>query len=138
MGQLIYENPYLKLGTTDVTAKVRAVMPNFDYVKHDDTKSGHGAISRAKGLEDWAFDIELEQDFADNQIDEVLYGLWAAGSCAIEWKPKNEAVSANNPKYSGTGIIEAYQPVSDGKVGALAVTRFRVISKGVAMAREIA
>ena len=140
MAQSVYRNCHLTVGSTDMSALgvVKSCVPNFDWIQHDDTAHGDTALSRSKGLQDWAFDIELFQDFADDGVDEKVYTAWAAGTCAIIWRPDSAAVGVNNPQFSGTGIIPTYQPVADGVVGAKAAIKFRVQSQGTALTRATA
>lgn len=135
MAQGAYINPFLSLAANDVSVYVKSCTPNFNPEIHDATRSGHTGKARAHGLDDWAFDVELHQDFANGLVDDLIYAAFRAGTCAVIYKPDGSATGVNNPKFTGTGFIEAYQPVSDGAIGARKVTRFRVVSNGTVIVR---
>lgn len=126
---IVFTNCYLSLAGTDFSTSTRSVTLNWAAEMLDDTAMGDTTRSRAKGLYDWSLDIELYQDFTDSGNDEDLYTAFAAGTCAVILKPNGSTTSATNPKYTGTGIIEAYPAIS-GTVGDLGIVRLRVLSQG--------
>ena len=136
MAQGAYTNAYLLLGgTLNVSAFIKSCVPNFNPEIHDATRMGHTGKARAHGLDDWSFDVELHQDFANGILDDPLYAIFRTGTCAVVFKPNGSTTSTDNPKWTGTGFIEAYSPLSDGAVGARMTTRFRIVANGTVIAR---
>ena len=135
MAQGVYYNPYLMLGTDNISVYVKSCKPNFNPEIHDATRAGHTGRARAHGLDDWSFDVELHQDFANGIVDDIIYALFRAGTCAVTFKPNGSTTSTDNPKWTGTGMIEAYSPLADGAVGARMTTSSRVVANGTVIAR---
>lgn len=56
------------------------------------------------GFKSWTVTIEYWDDFADNDINEVLFGFWGTSQTLTVTKA-DTTVSASNPKYSGTVLV---------------------------------
>jgi len=84
--------------------------------------------TRMGGLKDWSMDVEFYQDYADNNLDETLFAI-VGSTVALIVRPTTAAASAGNPAYTGTGIMESYQPIA-GEVGTLAMTTVRFVAAG--------
>jgi hypothetical protein len=136
MAESVYTNCYLSIaGPGDISTKCKSVTLNRNPDMLDDTCYGDTGKSRKKGLDDWSFDIELLDDFADSAIDDDLWTIFDAGTpVVVIWKPVNTTTSSANPRYYGTGIIESY-PLG-GAVGTLAAKKFRIIACGTLLARS--
>lgn len=74
------------------------------------------------GLRTASVTIGFQQDHAAASVDAALWGLYntTAGTAVVNIRPTSAAVSASNPSYEGTFLVEEHQPVS-GKIGDLAV-----------------
>ena len=86
--------------------------------------------SNAAGLATWSVSVEFLQDYAASKVDATLQPLLGIGTtAALVIKPTSGSVSATNPSYSGTGILESYNPVG-GAVGdqAMASATFQSAS----------
>lgn len=54
------------------------------------------------GLKSWKLDVSGFVDYADNLVDETMYGYWdAAVAIAMEIRPSSASVGVANPKYTG-------------------------------------
>jgi hypothetical protein len=62
--------------------------------------------------------ITFNQDYVDNGIDEVLFGLLGTVT-AIVVKPTSAAKSAANPEWTFSALVTQWAPLS-GAVGDLA------------------
>lgn len=77
-----------------------------------------GYRSRIGGLKDWTASLEFNQDFAASQLDSILFPLLGT-VVTFTGKPTSGSVSATNPQYSGSLLVEEYNPF-DSSVGDLA------------------
>lgn len=85
----------------------------------DTTNFSGGGKEQVAGLKDDEFTVTFQQDFAAAQVDASLYPLYNNETeFSVEVRPTSGAVSATNPKYTGTCILLEYQPLS-GKPGDL-------------------
>ena len=84
----------------------------------DDTAMGDTYRSRIAGLKDWSVTIQFHQDFAAGEVDATLFPLLGTVT-TVTIKPTSGAVSATNPSYSGSVLVNDYKPL-DGSVGDLA------------------
>ena len=115
MANLVLTNAYVSLNAVNMSALVRSVTLNYSAELQDDTAMGDTARSRIGGLRDWTLEVEFFQDYAASQTDATLFSL-VGTTFAVEVRPTTSSASATNPKFTGTGILESYQPLG-GTVG---------------------
>jgi len=114
----------------DLSARVRSVTIDQNQAMQDDTAMGDTFTSSAVGLMSWSVTVEFVQDYiadANNAVDATLSGLLAIGKTTeLVIKPTSGSVSATNPSWTGTAVLESYNPVS-GTVGdeAMATATFQ-------------
>jgi len=115
MANVVLTNAFVSLNSVNLSAFVRSVTLNYAAELQDDTAMGDSARSRIGGLKDWSIQIEFFQSYAAGAVDATLFNL-VGSTFAVEVRHSAAAASATNPKYTGTGILESYQPVG-GAVG---------------------
>jgi hypothetical protein len=102
------------------SAMARQVTLPFEAEELDSTTfATSGWRSRIAGLKDGSSDIEFLNDFTDNGLDEVLWGLFGT-VVPVTISPTSVAVSASTPEYYGDLLVNQINPL-DGTVGDLAV-----------------
>jgi len=117
MATVVYNDASVVLNSVDLSDHVKSVTLNYAAEMLDDTAMGDNTRSRKGGLKDWSIDISFHQDYAASEVDATLFSLVGSTfTCVL--KPTIGAVSATNPSFSGTGILESYTPMS-GAVGDL-------------------
>jgi hypothetical protein len=124
MARLVLTNAYVVFASTDVSEFVTSVGLSTSVDVIETTGLGSSARTRVGGLFDNSLTLELNQDFADNSLEELVNGTSLATTkvgtaVAMEIRPVNGAVSATNPKYTFNALIAEWQPLS-GAVGELA------------------
>lgn len=115
MANVVLTNAFVSLNSVNLSAFVRSVTLSYSAELQDDTAMGDTARSRIGGLKDWSIQIEFFQDYAASAPDVTLFSL-VGTTFAVEIRHSAASVGATNPKYTGTGILESYQPVG-GAVG---------------------
>ncbi len=129
--QGVLNKPYLLVNAVDLTSRVRRMSVPLGVVRNPDTASGDDTESGAGGLKTWSIDVEFNQDYAasgDGSVDATLSGIIGT-VVAIELRPSSDAVAPTNPKWSGNGLIEAYEPIA-GNVGDQGIATLRIGSAG--------
>jgi len=117
MATLVLTDAFLSIGGTDYSANVQSVKLNYTAETLDDTAMGDTTRSNAGGLKVWSLDVTFLNDYVDNGIDEVLFGLVGTTAALIFRPVKGTVVGPGNPNYTGTGILEGLP--QGGGVGAL-------------------
>lgn len=115
MANVVLTNAFVSLNSVNLSSLVRSVTLNYSSQLQDDTAMGDTAVSRIGGLKDWSLEIEFFQDYDASKTDATLFSL-VGSTFAVEVRHSAANASATNPKYTGTGILESYQPVG-GAVG---------------------
>lgn len=115
MANMVLRDAYVSLNSVNLSDHVRQVTLSYSAELQDDTAMGDTARSRIGGLKDWSLQIEFFGDYAAANVDATLFPL-VGSTFAVEVRPTSSAVGATNPKFTGTGILESYQPVG-GTVG---------------------
>lgn len=115
MAKLVITEGYVTLGGTEVSAYAKAITVNYSAEVQDTTTFGAATRTKLPGLKDWSMTIEFVQDYADNALDEILFALVGTSFTAVVG-PASSAVGVNNPRYSGTAILDSYSPLA-GSIG---------------------
>lgn len=116
MSNIVLTNAYISIGGNVLSAYGNGLTIDYSVDTPDDTAFGDTTKSvMAGGLKDWSIKAEFNQDFGAGLLDAILWPL-VGTAVAFEVRPDAGAVSTSNPKYTGTGILGGYSPVS-GKVG---------------------
>ena len=86
--------------------------------KETTTFGSGGAVELLGGLEKFEAAITFKQDYDDNQLDEIMWAL-RRQVVTFSGKAKDAAVSASNPLYTGSLLINKWVPIA-GSVGDVA------------------
>jgi hypothetical protein len=124
MGQLVFVDAYVNLGTVDYSSYVRSLAFEFTPELLEDTSMGDGTHCRKPGLKNWSVEVEFYNDFADDGLDETLHALLGT-EVAIKLRAVNDlpgAPSDANPEYQMTGLLDGWTPVS-GSVGEMSMVK---------------
>lgn len=128
MAHLAFTNGYFAWNATPQSSHVREVhLRSTRSFTEDSNTMGSLARKVLPVLEDYELEIVFSQDFAAAQID-ATFGPDALAKTARAWevRPDAGAVSATNPKYTGTGYIENYEPIN-GAFGETLGTRITIV-----------
>ena len=112
-------NAYLSVNSVDLSDHVTSVTIDTGAEEIDTTAmSSGGWKSNTGGLKNWSIQVNFQQDFASSKVDATIWPLLGSTTTVVV-KPVNTTVSATNPSYTGTVLVNAYSPVANG-VGELA------------------
>ena len=130
MATFVLYDAYLSVAGVDLSDHVRSVTVDAGQNMADDTAMGDAFVSNTAGLATWSVSVEFLQDYASSKVDATLEPLLGIGNtAALVVRPASDPVSETNPNYSGTGILESYNPIG-GSVGdqAMASATFQSAS----------
>lgn len=108
----------VKIGTTDLSDHVKSVTINRSFQELDVTAMGDTGVKRIKGLEDSNIVIEFMNDTAASSVLQTLQGVWGTNAAIKLIQTKGTAVSAANPVYSATILVNNTTDIN-GAVGDL-------------------
>lgn len=115
MATLVLTDAQFEWDSNDWSDHVRSVTVEYSAELQDDTVMGDDTRSMIGGLKDWSVTAEVLADEAANEPNAVLFAD-VGTTATILVRPTSSAVSTTNPNYTGTAILESYQPVQ-GTVG---------------------
>lgn len=113
---VVWRNAYVWVDSSDLSGQIAEAALNYGSEMLDRTAMGDTTRNRRAGLYDWSIELRAHQAFA-TAVDSVLFPL-VGTSAALEIRPQNACTTASNPRYTGVGTIEKYNPLS-GAVGTL-------------------
>jgi hypothetical protein len=90
-------------------------------IESDDVETtafGSDWRTRIGGLKQASITLSFHSDFGAGAIDSVLYPLMSSLATVVI-KPTSGTVSATNPTYTGTFLVNSYSPIA-ASVGDLA------------------
>ncbi len=109
----------LDIDGTDMTQWCAKVEINDEFEDKDSTTFASGGAKEVMGgLESGDIGITFKNDYAAAALDATM---WALRRSVVTWKARADAdaVSTNNPQYSGSILINKWTPIA-GSVGDLA------------------
>jgi hypothetical protein len=130
---MVLTKPYVLINAVDLSSKVRSVDLSDDIDILDATAgNAAGAKSVEGGLTSWSATITFLQDYTGGSVDATLFA--AHGTLvSCEFRGKTDAVSATNPKFTGTALVKYDKPIG-GQVGQELETTVTLTGSG-ALAR---
>lgn len=128
MASLAFIDGFVSIGGVDLSDWVTSATVNYSAEMLDETAMGDTTRKNKGGLKNWSIDIEFKQDFAAGAPDVSLFSL-VGTTFTVILRPTSAAVSATNPNFTGTGILESYSPLGNS-VGDLAMAPITIQSAG--------
>lgn len=116
MTKLVLTDAFVSINGVDLSDHVDTVTINHSADMQECTAMGDTTRERLGGLKDWSIDVEFFQDYAASNVDATLFPLIGTTFTVIVRPVNTGGVSTTNPNYTGTGILESYNPIS-GAVG---------------------
>lgn len=108
------------VNSVDLSDHVKSATIQYEAEMQDATRMGHTTRVNKPGLKNWSCTLELEQDYASGSVDATLFALIGAAAFTVTIKPTSAAVGVGNPSFSGSAVLENYNPIA-GTIGDLAV-----------------
>jgi len=119
MATFVFTDAFFSVGGTDLSDHVKSVTLNYSAELQDDSAMGDTTRSRAGGMKDWSIEAEMHQDYAASKVDATMFSKVGTTTALILRAVSTGGVSATSPNYTGTGILESYNPVG-GSLGEMA------------------
>jgi hypothetical protein len=116
MPKMVLLAEYLSLNGTDLSDWTSKAELSIEVEEKDVTTYGSdGWKESLGGLKSGTLAIELKQDFAASQLDEIMWPLLGS-VVTFAVRPDQSAVGTSNPQYSGNILVKGWNPVT-GSVG---------------------
>lgn len=118
MAAFVFTNASITVNADDISAYTRAVSLELSQDAPEDTAFGDTSRSYlGGGLKGARMTLEMNDDYADNALDEILWDIYSAGAAvACLLKPVAATVSASNPEFQFSAILTGFGGPS-GAVG---------------------
>ena len=129
MASIVFTDAFVSWGGVDISAYVRGVTLTYSRELLDDTAMGDTTRSRVGGLYNWSASAEFFSDEAASATAQTLFGQVGVVATLLIRPVKATVVGTTNPNYTGSGIVERFQPVG-GEVGSISMSPLSVQSAG--------
>src|SRR5688500_84777 len=110
MASVVLTNVKVSAGGNDISAYVLGITLNYEAEAVKETSMGNTTEVNKGGVKKWGGTIQFKQDFADNLVDEIVFGLIGTTG-AFSGVPVNDTVTASNPNFNGTCLFTGYAPL---------------------------
>jgi hypothetical protein len=117
MAVLAYTDAYITINATNLSDHCKSVTLTVDAAQLDTSAMGDTYTEMIGGLKSGTLSLTFNDDFAASNVDATLWPLLGT-VVAFELRPTSAAVSATNPKWTGSVLIS--QAAVGGGVGELA------------------
>ncbi len=130
MATFVWTNAHIEINDVDQSDHAILVQLNYAAEMLDATVMATAATRiRKPGLFDWSIVVTLLDDFANADVDDLLFALVGAAAMPMTVRPTQAVVGNTNPEYRGNAVLEG-NPVG-GTVGDLATKVLTFQSAGV-------
>lgn len=124
MTKIVLLDAQLSIANNDLTDWCAKIELSDEFEAKETTNFGSGgAKEHLGGLESFEAAVTLKQDYDDAALDDIM---WALRRQVVTFaaRAKEAAVSASNPNYTGSLLINKWVPIagSVGDVGEVDVT----------------
>ena len=120
MAVFLNNNVGVKINTVDLSDHVTAVTLNRSFEELNVTAMGDLGVKAVKGLEASSVTISFLNDTASASVLATLQAAWGTNVTVVLLQEKGTAVSATNPLYTMTCLINNTTDIN-GSVSDLAV-----------------
>ncbi len=115
MAQFVLSDAFCSVAGVDLSDHVKSLTLNHGADSVEKTVMSDTTHKFMGGLKVTSLDVEFAQDFASAKVDATLFPL-VGTTAAIIVRPDSAAVSATNPNFTFTGLLESYPPLG-GSIG---------------------
>jgi hypothetical protein len=123
MAVFLANNVGVKVNSVDLSDHVTAVTLNRSFDELEVTAMGDTGHKFVKGLESSSVTIEFLNDTASANVLATLQAAWGTSVTVVLLQTKGTAVSATNPLYTATVLVNGTSDVMGGQdVGKQSVT----------------
>lgn len=129
MGVFVFKDARVEINLVVLSQYCTSVKLNYGAAIQETTAFGQDSFTGLAGLKDWSLELELNQDFAAGAVDATLWPLVGAAPFPVKVRPTSSAISATNPEFSGTGLLESYPPLGGSK-GEVAKVSIKITGSG--------
>lgn len=114
MAKIVLLSTFLSLNGVDRSTWCNKAELSVEVEEKDVTTFSSGGWNEfIGGLKSGELNLEFKQDFADGLLDDTLWALLGT-VVAFEIRPTSSAVGVSNPKYTGSVLINGWNPVEGG------------------------
>jgi hypothetical protein len=119
MARIVLTDAYIKIGGVDLSDHIASVELSQEVEEVETTAFGDSARTRTGGLANNSLSLDFHQDFAAASVDATITPL-IGGTASFEVRARSTAtaVSATNPKWTGTVLLTEWTPLA-GAIGEL-------------------
>ncbi|MFF5988138.1 hypothetical protein [Prauserella flavalba] len=128
MGTFALLNEHVEINGVDLSDHVRAGTLALEATALDSTAMGDGWTEQTGGLKSGTLTIEFLDDFAASEVDATLWPLFGTVVTFLV-RPDGGAVSATNPNYTGSVLIQ--QHAVGGSINEMAMKSVTYPTSGV-------
>lgn len=114
MAKMVLTSEYVAINGVDVSSYVRKAELSVEVEDKDVTTFGSaGWTERIGGLKSGELSIEFLNDFAASDLDSDMWALLGT-VVTFEVRPTSASVGTSNPKYTGSVLVNAWNPIEGG------------------------
>ncbi len=128
MATTVLTNAFVSIDGNDISDHVVSVTLTYEGESLDETAMGDTTRIMKGGLFTWSFEVEVQQDWADANIDDLMFALVNTTIVCI-FRPDSGAATSSNPNFTGTALITSWPPLGNS-VGELATSTLSGVSAG--------
>lgn len=130
MAQIVLSDEFCSVNGVDLSAFMKGGTLDVSRAMLDDSVMGDTFQSNAAGIQQWSLSLDFVQDYASGGPHATIFPLDGAAAFTVIVQPTNAAESSTNPKFTGSAVLQSYNPLS-GQHGSLQMCRAQFACAGL-------
>lgn len=128
MAKFVATNSHLTVNGVDLSDHVENMTLNYEAEAGDVTAMQDLTRIMVGGLKNWSLDVNFRQNFAASEVDATLFSI-VGTVVTVALRADAGATSATNPQFSGSALVQSYNPITSS-VGDVADVPVTFVSAG--------
>lgn len=117
MAKELIQDAIVTIAGTDLQNAITSVEISGDAETQDATGFGDPFRVFVVGFKNWTVNMNFHHDFADNGLNELLFGWWGTQQ-TMTVRKQTGTISPTNPEYQGS-VLFTTVPVFNANVGEI-------------------
>lgn len=117
MATHVLDDVFVSVNAVDLSDHLKSSTLTYEGEAIDQTAMGDSTRKHIGGLKNWNLELMFYQDYAGSSVDATLFPLVNTTTAIIVRPVATGGVSATNPNFTGTGLVQAYPPIT-GEIGS--------------------
>ncbi len=109
----VIKNGFISVNSVNLSAQLKELTLTYEVEELDKAAMGDATALKHPGLKNWRITAKFFQNYGSGSLNTTLFALVGSETAVpVEVRAENAAVSASNPKFTGSGYVVKFPPLA--------------------------